>query len=786
MWSWLLGVPLGVVAQLQQESLWHLGFYGLSLLCAVGCVAVWRGTRRSSALGLQAASGLLATALLAFAVTGIRAQIASGKMLAPELEGVVLTVTGQVVGLPRAGETGWQLVLEVERATLEDKQVAVPDRIRLSWHGLQQQIRTGQLWRLPVVLKRPHGLANPQGFDAELWLWEDGVGATGNVSGRRSVDPPLLLDTTSWDVMAAWRQSVRDSILASGMDARAGGVLAALVTGDQGAISQRDWEVFRATGVAHLVSVSGTHVTMFAWLAAWCLGGLWRLLAWRWPDGMLKFPAPWVSGIGGFALALGYAVFSGWGVPAQRTVWMLGVAMGLRLSGRRWPWPATWLAVMSTVLLWDPWAFLQPGFWLSFVAVGVLFATSRAPMECARGRWAAVWGLLRTQGVVTVALAPLTLLLFGQFSLVGLLANLPAIPFVTLVITPLAMAGVLWAPAWQLGAGLLKGAQWWLEWLASWPAAVIERPVVPLGMALLAVSGGLLLVMRLPWSWRAWGVLLVWPALLAQPSRPPIGEFEVVALDVGQGTAVVVRTAHHTLLFDTGPPWGREGSVAERAVLPVLRAGGDRLDAVVVSHPDSDHAAGSAAVALAHPQAQWWSSLPGGVPEPTPWQRCEMGDSWTWDGVPFVFVHPSRVDYQRGGSDNGMSCVLLVGQGEASVLLTGDIELEQEARLIRAWADLRVGLLVVPHHGSKTSSGAEFLDQLRPRVAVMQYGYRNRYGHPAPLVVSRYEERGIPWVGSPECGTATWRSDDPAKVSCYRHQYRRYWHHKGAVPNDGS
>jgi competence protein ComEC len=533
------------------------------------------------------------------------------------------------------------------------------------------------------------------------------------------------------------------------------------------------------------------HVTLFAWLATALVGALWRWLARPWPRVLLMVPAPWAAGLGGVALATAYALFSGWGVPAQRTVLMLAVVVALRLGVRHWPWPMVWLLAMATVLLLDPWALLQPGFWLSFVAVGILFATDpggrqRVPGADVLMSWPArgtraLWGLVREQGVVTVALAPLTLLLFGQWSVVGLVANLVAIPLVTLLITPLALLGVLLPPLWDVAAWAVQGLSLGLQWLAQWSWAALFRPVAPGPLALSAVLGGVLLVLRLPWAVRLAGVLLLWPALLYMPPRPAPGQFELLALDVGQGSAVLLRTATHSLLYDTGPRYGPQPDAADagdRVVLPLLRALGERLDTVVVSHRDSDHAGGAASVQAAQPQARWLSSF-----DADPARRCQAGQRWHWDGVDFEVLHPQPEHYAEDGSgrlsSNAMSCVLRVSNGAQSAWLGGDIDAAQEVRLALERPELTATVMLAPHHGSQTSSSPVLLNTLRPSHVIVQSGYRNRFGHPAPVVLERYAQRGIPWVGSPECGAATWRSAEPDAVVCQREVHRRYWHHPG-------
>lgn len=779
-WAALLGSVAGVALQVQQAELWPAWCYAVLLVAGLALVWPWR---RRWWLGVA-----LTVAL--FAWTGWRAALYQAGALPPELEGMDLQLQGQVADLPQWGETGWQFEFEVESALQDDRTVALPQRLRLHWgsgfgdlagHSAQErglpELRAGQRWRFTVRLRAPHGLANPHGFDAELWLWEQKLRATGNVRQGKRDPAPLLLEQTWHHPLAQLRQTVRSAIFARVADPRTAGLIAALVLGDQTALGPEDWDIFRRTGVAHLVSVSGTHITMFAALAVVLVGWAWRQTARWWPGLLWRVPAPVAAQAGGVLLATAYALFAGWGVPAQRTVIMLAVVLGLRLVGRRWPWPVVWLAAMNAVLLIDPWALLQPGFWLSFVAVGVLFASSGA--EAPARRWHhRVRDLLRTQGVITLALAPLSLLLFGQFSLVGVLANLLAIPLVGGLLTPLTLAGVVCPPLWQLADWGLAAWLHSLEWMATWPGGVLERPALPWGLALLAVAGGVLLVLRLPWGARLCGLGLLWPALVFVPPRPAPGTFELLAADVGQGNAVLLRTAGHTLLYDTGPQMGSQSDAGQRVLVPLLRAGGDRLDALVLSHDDNDHTGGVRSVLLAQPQTTLWASFDTVPALGLAARRCEAGQRWAWDGVTFEFLHPLPEDAARELPDNARSCVLRVSAGGRSALLTGDLPAAEEKRVLAAYPGLHADWLLAAHHGSKTSSDPAWLRAVQPRWTVIQSGYRNRYRHPAPEVLARYDALGLPWVSSPACGAATWHSAAPDVLLCERQVAPRYWQHR--------
>ncbi|HET8744179.1 MAG TPA: DNA internalization-related competence protein ComEC/Rec2, partial [Ramlibacter sp.] len=706
----ILGVVLGAALQLQQPRLWPLASYAFGAAGALVLLLLLLARRWGSPAGSPPAYGrpawwvttraamilLLATAFSA-SLTGWRAAAFTASRLDPALEGVDLRLTGTVASLPHRNEAGLRFRFEPESAWREGRPVLLPPQLLLGWYGgvdtggegsampegMPADLRPGERWQWTVRLKAPHGHVNPQGFDYELWLWEQGLQATGYVRAGARDPPPRRLGTTWAHPVEQARHAVRAAISAQVSDPRLAGVLAALIVGDQGAIEKSDWDVFRATGVAHLMSISGLHVTMFAWAAAALVGRLWR----RSPRLCLAWPAQHAGLAGGILLAAAYALFSGWGVPAQRTVFMLAAVGLLRLAARDWPWPHVWLLACATVVAIDPWALTQAGFWLSFVAVGVLFASGRArPAPAGEPRRALLLrlasglvGLAREQWVVTVALTPLSLLLFGQVSLVGLLANLVAIPWVTLVVTPLGLAGVFVAPLWSLAAQALELLGALLRVLAELPFATWSAPVPPLWAGAAGVLGGWLLAARIAPALRLLGLPLMLPVLLWQAPRPPPGEFELLAADVGQGNAVLVRTATHTLAYDAGPGYSRETDAGQRVLVPLLRAKDETMDLLVLSHRDSDHTGGAAAVLRMQPAARLLSSLE----ESHPLQalrastRCHAGQRWEWDGVRFEILHPGAEDYGPRTRPNALSCVLRVSNGQASALLAGDIEQPQ-------------------------------------------------------------------------------------------------------------
>ena len=535
------------------------------------------------------------------------------------------------------------------------------------------------------------------------------------------------------------------------------------------------WQVFNRAGVTHLISISGLHVTMIAALFAALVNGLWR----RSECLMLRLPAQKAALIAGGLAALAYALLAGFEVPAQRTLYMLSVVALALWSGRNFGVSRTLLLALLAVLLLDPWAVLAAGFWLSFGAVALLFYVGNSRLgrgaenDGVRASWRAslaAWGA--TQWAVTIGSLPLLLLFFQQFSLVSPLANALAIPFVSFVITPLALLFVVlpWPPLLQFDHWLMSQLMVVLEWLAQWP--VWQQAAPPLWAVVLGLLGVFCLLLPRGFPARWLGLYLLAPAVLMSTARPVAGEAWVDVLDVGQGLVVLVRTAGHTLLYDSGPQYSADSNAGQRVVVPYLRAVGvSRLDTLVISHRDKDHAGGVGAVRDYLPVGRSLSS----IDEPD-YEPCTAGQGWIWDGVRFSLLHPEAAAYSgRPKKSNAMSCVLRVEASGGSMLLTADIEAADETALRRrTLSALRSSVLLVPHHGGRGSSTPEFIEAVGARDVVFSAGYRNAFGHPRPEVVVRYSS------------SRQWRTDrdgairvvlgQTAGVTAWRLERPRYWH----------
>ena len=760
---------------------------------------------------------LCAGASFGIAWAGMLAHHRLNDRLDPALEGRDLIVTGEVRGLPDIGAMGQRFRFQAEHAQLTDGSVIhVPAGLSLGWYGRRGEsksesesesesspvLHSGERWQLTVRLKRPHGLSNPGGFDAEAWLLNENLRATGYV---RAADNHLLGDagwSFHWPLtkIDRLRARIRDKINATLPDHPYAGVIVALTIGDQRAVEPQEWQVFNRTGIGHLISISGLHITMISGLFAALFGWLWRHSFFTRASLPLLCPVQKASAAAGWLAALAYVALAGFGIPAQRTLLMLAVVCIALWSSRALAVSQILCAALLVVLVCDPWAVLWPGFWLSFVAIACILYASPAhaaavigPME----RSALSTQLIaaaRTQWIVTAGLLPLSLAWFSQVSLISPLANAVAIPLVSFLVTPLSLLGVVLPQ--PLSGWLLPGAHALLDWLAHWLAmlsssalAVWQAPQPGWCEFALAMLGTVWALGPRGWPLRWLGLLTWLPLLLAEPDAPRKG-FQMTAFDIGQGNALLIETAHHRLMYDSGPAFSEDSDGGSRVLLPYLRSRGiASLDALIISHSDTDHSGGARSL-WEGIQTGWLSSslAPNHrlLERSPPHWPCHAGQSWTWDGVRFEMLHPLPNHWQQAAlPPNARSCTLRISYGEHAVLLTGDIEAPQERALLeRTGETLKSDVLLAPHHGSGTSSTLPFLQAVAPSLAVFQVGYRNRYRHPKAEVWDRYRSLGIPGVRTDQSGAVRITVDEGLRVERYRCERARYWYSEVCLEMD--
>ena len=731
----------------------------LALLAGVGaCLLLprlppwpWLALAFAGGLGLWLRTGRAALAgllLCGFGLAGLHAASTLAQQLPRALEQHDATVRGRILELPQPDPRGTRFLLRVDG---DAAQTALRGRrLQLAWYDAWRQppgqarprnrLHAGARWELTVRLRAPRGLRNPGGFDGEKQALLDRIAATGYVrdpGGARELEPPSGID--------AWRERMSARI-ARTVAAPSSRFVRALALGDTRALDDTDWETLRAAGLTHLIAISGFHVGLVAGFFA-----LLASLAWRaWPTLGRRMPRVHAAGIACVLGALGYAAVAGFALPTLRTVLMIAVVVGARLLRRAQRAVDALALAAIAMLLADPLSLLSAGFWLSFAGVAWLLwclPASHPQGANARSRGGRLREFFSAQAVATIGLLPFGVVLFGQASLAGPVANLLAIPWWSLVVVPLALAGTaLEALHAGVGAGCWRAAAWcfdltWplFEGLAHSPLALWWLPEARWYALPLALLGGAWLLLPRGVPGKPLALLLWLPLLWPDRRLPAPGEAELTVLDVGQGLSVLVRTARHSLLYDMGPAIPDGFDAGERVDVPALHALGVRaLDAAIVSHGDNDHAGGFPAVARAFPPRLAYT--PDGAP-PLPGGRpCVAGTAWRWDGVGFRFLHPPR-DFPY--LDNESGCVLRIEAAGHAALLMADVGEVIERRLLRERpADLRADVVVVGHHGSRGSSDPGFVAATGAREAMISAGWGNRFHHPHREVVERWRSAG--------------------------------------------
>jgi len=763
--------------------------------------------------------------------------------LPENLAGETVWVQGKVIGIPQNDVRIKRFYLAVQSFESQSKRgVALkhpPRKLRLSWYSSKKHsamdLRAGEVWQFALRLKPPHGFFNPGGFDYEGWLFQQGVDATGyvyqsasqkdksRVNYRVSSPPLSSVDYYRQKISQSIEQWLHSDKSESKHSKAMTGLITALAVGERADITAQQWQDLLYTGTNHLMAISGLHIGL-AYLFGYVLG---RRLT---PSVLMRrMPAQHVGIILGVLIAIIYALLAGLSIPTQRALIMMLSFAGAALLRRYFrPVDALGLALFL-VLLWDPLSVLSAGFWFSFSAVAVIFYALTSSVFTRRaeslqhehelkggrlflykvghkvGRKLLLWAAL--QLTITLALFPLSLYLFQQSSLVAPLANLVMVPYVSFLVVPVVLLALLFYPImpwlsdvfFNLAATLLAWVWPFIQYLADLPFAYFVQGTTALWQLLLAIFALIILFVpsrflfgKFAYTLASRYTVLLRIALFAFLFMPILfigpfkqladGEFKLTVLDVGQGLANVVQTRRHTLVFDSGARLSNKLDAGRSVVIPYLRSQGvQSLDRLMISHGDADHIGGAASILAHYPEAlltgQDLSSL-----DHENKHLCRQGQQWQWDGVDFLVLHPDDgFTMNEKHKRNDSSCVLRISSPSGSVLLTGDIEQTAERHLLEEqYSALQASVLVVAHHGSKTSSIPAFIDAVNPELAVISAGYRNRYHLPSEHVLKRYRQREIKWlktghVGAVEVGFI--KGDAPVRVNVWRASHSHYWNH---------
>ncbi len=702
------------------------------------------------------------------------------KRLASELEGQDILLQGRVVGVPNARSDGARFRFKIETASLKTEPERFLDLngiVRLGWFQNQQVVNADERWQLMVRMKRPSGFLNPGGFDYEKWLFTERITATGYI--RKSPELNKKLADSPWWSINHLRQNIHQKIQQGVEDKTSAAVLSALVVAIRMKLDDTQWQQLQQTGTSHLVAISGLHIAVVAGFAFLPILFIWGLF----PSLNERVPMRVAGAVAGVVFASVYAMLAGFTLPTQRALLMVVIALvGLLL--RKNYQASTILAVaVVAVLLLDPLAGMTVSFWLSFLAVALILIFLKRQIE------KPTLQLIKLQMVLSLAMLPLTLFFFGTASLVSPLANLVAIPWVSLVVVPLSLIALVFMPISSVFSnGLFSMAALAVKWLfmgfdflSQFSIANVTLAEIPSSYLIIAFLGLLSLLLPKGFPARWLGLIALLPALLFSAEKPKHDEFIFTLLDAGQGMASVVQTASHTLVYDTGTRYSETYDIGKLVVVPFLKSKGiTTLDSLMISHNDIDHR-GGAETTLKNITTKQILSSDLSVLDENEYKvkNCIKGMQWQWDGVDFEILSPPE-NYDE--NDNNLSCVLRVSNKYHSLLLTGDIQRKTERNLLQdsnaSKVKLDVDVITVPHHGSKTSSSEAFIQATSPALALVPAGYRNRFGHPKEKVLTRYKELGVEVLDTANSGAIT--IDFPADsgdfdLQLYRKIKKGFW-----------
>ena len=819
-----LGFVFGAWLLQQQPSLtndfpsFFIGLQALWLLAPSLAVLVYFNHFQQKNI-LKNLSNLLFAGLLGFVWAANFAAIRLSDELPKDWQQKSIAVVGVVASLPEVTERGERFRFDVEKILTKDASntLKVPRHISLNFYrdsGLSapdntfhpSQFHAGERWQFTVRLKRPHSTYNPHGFDFEAWALAENIRATGSIHSKSGYKKLTKFVYKPNYMVENLREKIGNRISQALANKPYAGVIRALVVGDDSQISQAQWNIFLRTGVNHLMSISGLHITMLAGLAFAIASFVWR----RIPSLVMRMPTRKVATLFGLVIAILYALLAGMSVPTQRTLFMLITFALALIFGKNLAISRALAMALLVVVLIDPWAVAAPGFWLSFGAVAIIAYVTVGRLKPMSSFKTA----LHTQWAITLGLLPLLIFMFGQASIISPIANAFAIPVISLLVVPISILGSILPLDFilQFAHFILQACMQGLSYLSNLPTWQQAAP--PMWALLLAIFGVLWLLLPRGFPQRWLGLILLLPLFLLQPPTMATGAMRATVLDVGQGLSVVIQTKNHTFLYDAGPSFSAQSDAGSRIIVPFLRGQGvKKLDGFVVSHNDNDHSGGAASV-LAQLPVGWLASSFNLVSDVLPKKtiECFAGQNWVWDKVKFEVLYPSLASYQNVNiKDNNRSCVVKVTSQFGSILLTGDIEKEAENALLNSVINndslsannhaasgdaifsrnnsslksdglqsdgLQSDVLIVPHHGSKTSSTRQFVQAVGAKHSIFTVGYLNRFKHPKPLIEKRFEESGALTYRSDFDGALTINFTDKNSIgiSALRQSQPRYWH----------
>ena len=702
----------------------------------------------------------LAGGLFGIIWTIILAQSLLSQQLSENKEGVEIQVSGYISSLPQYNDKRIRFDFNVD-----SPQNNFPRKLRLNWYTKDQVLKAGEYWQFTVKLKRPHGSLNPFGFDYERFLFTQGIGATGYI---RPSKPILIAKNNKQYSLSVWRQHIADKLEKVFVEGDNLALIKALSMGERSQVTDEEWLLLQKTGTTHLLAISGLHIGLVAGIIFFIIRKLWT---WT---GLLSCSSQTIAAYSALLAAICYSALANFSIPTQRALMMLGIAMMLMVYQRHLPRSTIFSLVLGLILFIDPFAILSGGFWLSFSAVFILLYCSAKRL----GKTPWYINILKTHFILALALSPLLLLFFQQASLVSPLANFIAIPWVSFIIVPLILSAVLlmFLFPW-MGEKLLLLADLnikflfkWLQLISDLPFSSINHPEPSLWATLLAVIAILLLLAPKGIPTRKLALILLLPLFFGKKNHFNQAEFSVNLLDVGQGLATVVQTANHSLVFDTGAKYSTSFDMGKMVVLPYLQGTGvSKIDRLIISHGDNDHIGGMESLIENIAIGDIYSSMN----EPN-LKVCISGQQWQWDEVNFKILSPTKSHFS---SKNNNSCVLKIESIYGSVLLTGDIEASAERNLVKRMSeDLKSDVLIAPHHGSKTSSTRRFLQQVDPKWVLIPVGYKNRFHHPHPKVLKRYQQQGAKWFSTAKGGALQiFMRQEGQQLRVYREEFGKYW-----------